>query len=479
MPYITFESFSEWETPGTFRLLADDLKDHSSNFFDRVEDARDQWKGLEAIYKGPSQDMLYSGLDKQFETAEEIKNAGKKLSIAVVDFCDVLDQLWAERNDTVEASNAFNLEHGQKLIGDLDFVERMIYENHVTNISSLERRYQEAVDILVDKLKMPDQAWFGGVAGTVAEEVFQAGILAMGSYESKTTTYRGSSRRLEVTADGRHGAGSNGRITEKYTNFELEKKEVTLFGTPLKGSGVLEYFKSDIERYKELRRNFNLEKNAVKRQGPGAYTRWVAGRFVKNFAAQFSLVELSNTNKKLKDKNYSSHSKSDLSDSNDQKIYDQSSFEKSEKTSDLTKYLVKGGKYLGAAGSVLGVGFTFSSEREKNLKELAENNPGMSKEEIEKEATFDATANTIGQVGTSMFIGGIFGALAGTFIAPGPGTLTGGLIGIGVGFGFGLLSENIKFIPDTNGDGEKESIVSAGGNGAEYLANGTRDLIKK
>ncbi|WP_157531292.1 hypothetical protein [Micrococcus lylae] len=126
-----------------------------------------------------------------------------------------------------------------------------------------------------------------------------------------------------------------------------------------------------------------------------------------------------------------------------------------------------GVKGLGTVGTVVGAAQTYGSEHEKQLQENRAENPGASREEVEREARHDAGAQTVGNVGSTVLASAAAGAVAGS-VVPGPGNV--------VGFAAGVVTGVAMSVPiaDSDGDGQKDSAAEAVGDGAEWLWNKVR-----
>ncbi|SJN29611.1 hypothetical protein FM125_07730 [Micrococcus lylae] len=126
-----------------------------------------------------------------------------------------------------------------------------------------------------------------------------------------------------------------------------------------------------------------------------------------------------------------------------------------------------GVKGLGTVGTVVGAAQTYGSEHEKQLQENRAENPGASREDVEREARHDAGAQTVGNVGSTVLASAAAGAVAGS-VVPGPGNV--------VGFAAGVVTGVAMSVPiaDSDGDGQKDSAAEAVGDGAEWLWNKVR-----
>ncbi|WP_189349477.1 hypothetical protein [Zhihengliuella salsuginis] len=119
--------------------------------------------------------------------------------------------------------------------------------------------------------------------------------------------------------------------------------------------------------------------------------------------------------------------------------------------------LVRTGAALGTAGTALTVGFEFNDQYKQNKQQVAQEHPEMTADEVSTEAAHDAGANTLGRTAASIVAAAGAGALAGSVI-PGPGTLIGFAGGI-----LGGIAAEVDFLPDVDGDGQKDSIADATG----------------
>ena len=125
---------------------------------------------------------------------------------------------------------------------------------------------------------------------------------------------------------------------------------------------------------------------------------------------------------------------------------------------------IVGTRSLGTVGTVLGGITTYASEREKQEQEIWRQNPGMSRDTVEKEAAYDAGAQTVGQVGSTVLASAAAGAAAGT-VVPGIGNVAGLAAGVAAG-----VAMSVPLL-DSDGDGQKDSLAEAAGDGVEWLAD--------
>lgn len=118
----------------------------------------------------------------------------------------------------------------------------------------------------------------------------------------------------------------------------------------------------------------------------------------------------------------------------------------------------------GTLGTIVGAGSVFSSERDKREEELWRENPRMTRTEVQNEAAYDATAQTAGQVGSTVLAAAATGAAAGT-VVPGIGNAAGLVVGVATGVAMSVP------LWDSDGDGQRDSLSEAAGDGVEWLAD--------
>lgn len=104
---------------------------------------------------------------------------------------------------------------------------------------------------------------------------------------------------------------------------------------------------------------------------------------------------------------------------------------------------------------MVGGAATFHSECEKQLQESRAENPGASRSEVEKEATHDAAAQAVGNVGSTIVASAETGAVAGS-VVPGPGNVVGFAAGVVAGVGMSVP------VWDSDGDGQRDRVKPLG-----------------
>lgn len=117
----------------------------------------------------------------------------------------------------------------------------------------------------------------------------------------------------------------------------------------------------------------------------------------------------------------------------------------------------------------------YKDRRSENKAELARDHTEWSAEKVQGEATQDAAAETVGSVGASVVAGAAFGAAVGS-IVPVAGTAVGAVVGVVGGIAVGIAMEH-KFIRDLDGDGRKESLADAAGQGTKIAWGKLREVF--
>lgn len=112
----------------------------------------------------------------------------------------------------------------------------------------------------------------------------------------------------------------------------------------------------------------------------------------------------------------------------------------------------------------------FNSRQDERQMQLAQENPEMSAEEINTEATHDAAAFSAGATGFSVLAAAGAGAAAGSLV-PGPGNAVGFVVGLGVG-----IATEIDFLPPIPGQEGNSSISDYAGHLAEGFWDGARSV---
>ncbi|MDO4254960.1 MAG: hypothetical protein Q4C81_07435 [Kocuria sp.] len=485
MPFVSVEGFSEWESPLVLDSLAGDVRDKSAGFEGHVVDAHTQWVGLAAHYEGDAQEVLYAGLDSSVALADDIKVFGDSVASALEVLCDELTLLHRRRGEHASAVEFFHGLYQPLTYAELDPMDQGWYDQLVAEVAVLQGEYESVIDAAVNTINgleitpLPSITDSGdastdgvlrGVEGVANSWALTVGATFLGGQRvQKTTT---SSRKIEERL------GPDGEVVERKSSVVSRARvrdTSSVFNTVLwhGPGGVLGVMGRDWDNAKAQAAELRRQRQAAFKGGVLQGAAWSARKFKKDFVAGLPLAGL---REEFRSSKRTRSTREVVSENKNSRVIAEKTTEVKE--SKLSKAVRIGGKVFGAGGSALSAGLTFNDEKKKNVEKLRRENPRMSDEEILKEAGFDAAANTAGQIGMSVAAGAAAGAAVGSVIPVG-GTIIGGAAGAVAGVVASGLVDNLKILPDSDGDGEKESISSALGNKIEGLANSSRDAAKE
>ena len=127
------------------------------------------------------------------------------------------------------------------------------------------------------------------------------------------------------------------------------------------------------------------------------------------------------------------------------------------------KKIATGMRGANVAFTVAGAGLTWQDEKNRELAEVRKEHTRLSAEQAEAEADKRATAQTIGNVGSTAIASATAGAAIGSAVP-----VAGTVIGFGVGLAVGWAM-NHQGMEDADGDGEKDSIAERAGDAVEAV----------
>ncbi|MDO5618755.1 hypothetical protein [Kocuria sp.] len=489
MVFINPFKFTTWESPGPIESLAGDLRDQARRFNDHIGDAHSTWGNLANHYRGDSDAELVAGLNTPNSLADDVKTYGDKAARQLESFCDELTALRSQREDLSLEVQVFNAEHLFHGWSDLEPHEQLRHDQLIDQMDSLQKRYESIISVVVGALGGLElnplgpapggrgyHSWgdvrspvTAGLAASSESYVVAAGLAVIQGQRVTTTTTTNRTYRTEFTDSGKGAA----RATAE-TGRTRARNTTSIFGSELwQGkNGILGLASRDAARSGQQMKELWKERKSVYRGSPLRGLQWSAKGFANNFLEGLPLAGLTKEMHQARDQKTVKLKGSELK-GNSLTVVEESTRVKEKGWSKGLRY---GGRAFGVAGTVATAGLTFKDERESNVEDLRRENPGMSEADIKKEANFDAAANTAGQVGASVAAGAAAGAAIGSIIPVG-GTIVGGVAGALVGVAAAGVVDNVKILPDMDGDGERESAGQAVGHMTERASNVIRDKV--
>lgn len=514
-----------WEHPDVIDGLARDVVNDADALKSAIEEMAEDWKTIANTYEGERKQELVDGLASTRERSEEVADDAKVVDDAVWDFVTVLRELGTRRRDLVWEVEEHNVADAAaaSVGGGAPIAAAAREEALRAELVQLQADYETAVQACADVLQRlaRGERTAGEVAMELAEEwnewwwqAFHTAFFGvLGGTRSFVVTHgaSGSPRRelggtrhttflgydVDVLkARGRLAGPFLATLTRTAGNAGAAAwgSVGAMFGGPVAGWGSLAQAVPGLTSFSgadaaEARSRGGVVgplkkfQDSWRRAALEGMTPGVSKAMAMARAAEPELSRMSGAQTRAV-----LESKPPLLQSFKQGVIgalpvsgtiaalkERSGLQKTVGTVDIretgkvTKALGTASKLAGPATTVATGVLTYHDERAKAVDELrdSEEYAQSSVQEIEAEAAQRAGAQTVGNVATSIAAAAAGGALAGS-VVPGPGTLVGLAGGIAGG-----IAASVP-IADTDGDGEKDSLAEAAGDGAEWLWNKVR-----
>lgn len=458
MVSISTAALTAWESPEAIESAASQLKSNADSFASAVEQADSTWASLPSAYQGPNQNEFYHATIPAVRSASSVRETGSSAYDALSEFATELTTLKQQRSQLISDIGAFEQQHSSSSEHDLEFGEAEERNSLQSQVGTLQQRYEDLVStctgLLGSQSGSDDAAGNGGWRPDLVGAGLDYGVPLVTELGAG---FDGPSVSREYQRINTHTTFANGTqewdtLTPKPT---VTNTSWSWFGVPLNG----------------------MSASALKQAGqrnvtPGAT---VMDRLRNGFGRSFvGNLPVGADIQAWQDSRNGKYARNGLTNPSTSKPVPVTRHDGATMTSQTTTQTrtsgldMRGGlnrvmRGAGTAGTLASAGLQFKSDREANMEQLATENPDMTEDDIRSEATHDAVANTAGRTATTVLASAGVGAAVGTAI---PIPVVGTAAGFVAGLGTGAVME-VGFLPDWDGDGEKDSVGDVFGHGAE------------
>ncbi|GHD05564.1 hypothetical protein GCM10008096_14640 [Zhihengliuella salsuginis] len=435
-----------WESPSAISTAAGSLKVNGAAFHRQFESSAATWQGLSSAYRGPEKERLVGAASLAESQARFVADATGLAERTLNDLASRLQGLIARREALVADTSAFNRRNSETAAHELDGYEANQYRVLDDDLLRLQREYEETIEECARTLRgvraghVHEGEFYDHDLVDLRKASFDAGAAVLPGIElPSTATVTTMTHAVWKFADGLTWDSPPSAVTRTI------EKGAALYGVPL-SSGLAGISNALLRRShsgEPFRDRFLREfKSRLISSTPlvGDAAAWKESR---KHALPVPGVTGSTTT--------TSGAAGEMLKTVSTDIVDRVS------GVNARPLLVRTGAALGTAGTALTVGFEFNDQYKQNKQQVAQEHPEMTADEVSTEAAHDAGANTLGRTAASIVAAAGAGALAGSVI-PGPGTLIGFAGGI-----LGGIAAEVDFLPDVDGDGQKDSIADATG----------------
>ncbi|GEM_PF-6681473 len=470
---VTITGMTTWESSTDMDTLSHDVMTAVATLADTVQGQDTTWQDLRDHYEGENKADLINGFQVPVENAGRIVLAAAAVDSAMVTFSGELRSLERQRQTLEDDVATFNSLYGAEQVEDLSPSAATWRQELLATPETLQELYLTAVeecsqaldDITVESVDIESTGT--GRPGTLARDLLDTAITSAVPTEplSVTTTTLGG---LDIARVREPWLRHNDVIPETW-QARFMGFNVGHYGASLMAGGSALHRAWATRSWAPIR-NMPLAMRMTLRNHSNDMTRaamefndrktfqkptWGAVRTQFLDGLPF-IGDARSVHEWRKTRTSANTGKPEAAMKGAHRVESRS----------VMKFNT-GVKALGTAGTVVGAASTYSSEHEKQLQENRAENPGASREEVEREARHDAGAQTAGNVGSTVLASAAAGAVAGS-VVPGPGNV--------VGFATGVVTGVVMSVPvaDSDGDGQKDSAAEAVGDGAEWLWNKVR-----
>lgn len=461
MMTINTAAVTGWENPQSIESHAETLRSAAGDFHSAAEDAKQSWAGLGSAYRGDRQEILWSALDDVVAEAGDAQTASTSAADALDTFAQDLQALRARRSALFTDIGAFSRDHGTEADGELDDDAQQEKDALVARVDTLASDYQLVVQTCVSRLnalgaKAPRQSLFNGVnAGQEFRNAIPGAMVGAATWGSTTLSHVGvttfSQRVFAVDRAGTVTPTFQPRASA-LTAATATGSRFTLFGSA-PGRGFFAH-----QRQQMGQQLTNLRSSPLTGIYPDART--MTRSAARNFGAALPVLgeTLAFRDGQTSRRTTTTATTAANGAGRTDNIRQATTTTSPTTGSRVANVAIRG---TGTLGTVVSAGMTYSNQKDHYLERNAQENPGMSTEELRSESTHDAAADTVGQTGATVLTAAAAGAAVGS-VVPVAGTAVGAVVGVGVGVVAGVAT-NMNFLPDVNGDGTKDSVASAAG----------------
>lgn len=451
MVYIDADAqLTTWESPSAMSTAATSLKCNGAAFHRQFESSATTWQGLSSAYRGPEKERLLGAASLAESQARFVAEATELAERTLSDLASRLQGLIARRKALVADIAAFNRRNAEVAVHQLDPYEANQYRVLDLELLGLQREYDETIEDCAQTLRgiraghVHDGEFYDHDLVDLRKSSFDAGAAVLpGVGLPSTSTVTTMTHAVWQLADGLTWDSPSSTVTRTV------EKAAAFYGVPL-SSGLTGTVQA-------LTRRPNFDEPFRDR-----FLHEFKERLISSTPLVGDVAAWKESHKRVLPVPGMSGSTTTTSGGPGE-VLKTVSTDVVERVSGVNArpVLMRAGAALGTAGTALTVGFEFNAQYEQNQQQVAQAHPEMTADEVSTEAAHDAGANTLGRTTASILAAAGAGALAGSVI-PGPGTLIGFAGGI-----VGGIAAEVDFLPDLDGDGQKDSFADYGGAAVE------------
>lgn len=524
MPYVSTHPLTEWESPEALDSAGAELSRAGSAVGDTLERQREEWAKVGDVYEGESEPILLAAWDGPTEHGDMLVVGTSRADTALAGLAQELRVLSIDRDTFEDERASFNAVYQYVDEADLPLTAKYSYEQLLARPGVLQERYHDLIETCVNSLDSvregqvditarvtAREADWGGIGGGAWED-FRDGVLGMFEHDGSVTVagqtvpkilfagwemtsfLLGYNRAWEQLGNMVRGVGGTAMVMHsRWYTGDLDGlrgdvaylKGVAATGVTgatsealastktLKGLGAhaKTSWNTAVGEFDQLRSDWR----ATLRNIGGNVTGLLDGGAVPPTVKDLTERDALKARHTARLKSFGSQFLDGLP-----VVGEARALKDGHTKAGATKFWsvsqgagwTTGARALGTLGTVVGAGTTYTSEREKQEQEIWKRNPGMSQDAVQNEAAFDAGAQTVGQVGSTVLASAATGAAAGT-VVPGIGNVAGLVVGVATG-----VAMSVPLV-DSDGDGERDSLSEAVGDGVESLADKVPDDVKQ
>lgn len=483
---IDAEPLTGWGSPELIEQAAAGLRSTVQAVSTHATAAHEAWSALQEHYEGPEQETVYAGMDAPKATAADAADRGHQAAVALEQFASDLQDLEPRRSALVEDIAAFNeSDDTEEEIhfgpGPVAEDQRSLHQTSLEDeISGLQGQYDLAVQVCVDRLNAigvepgnDGDSWTGYNAGAALWSTVWSSapdvLTHTETVEERRTRWARYQRVFDVSSDGSATATYPYPVDEGSSTSRSSHRGFSLFGTSTTGGA------SDWWRRQESLRAQGLA-NFHESPASGSYeTFGAAGQAFRNNLmgnvpglAQYRAYRGTTGAPRPTPAHRFSQS---VSRDATVKTETRTSRTNQTRSSPLGRGMHVSTSSLTLTGTIVTATVTYQTQKQQNLETLAQEHPDWSREEIEKEATHDAVANTTGRVAAEV----VADAAVHTAVVAIPGVGPVATVVLGAGLSVAASAGiNYAFMEDQDDDGHQDSISDRSGQGVESIWDSVR-----
>ena len=527
MPYVSAHPLTEWESPEALDSAGAELARAGSAVGDVLERQHEEWAKVGDVYEGESEPILLAAWDGPTEQGDMLVVGTSRADAALAGLAQELRILAVDRDAFEDERASFNAVYQHVDEADLPLTAKYAYEQLLARPGVLQVRYHDLIEACVHSLdgiregsvdiggRKTARATDWGEIGQGALDGFRDGFPGLFEHEGTVTVagqavpkilfagwemtsfllgYNRAWEQLGNMVKGIHGSAM-AMHSRWYTGdlAGLAGDLDHLKGVSASGvAGAMSSVVGSANALKGLKAHariswatamgefgqFRADWRPTLRQGRDQITKTLGvGTTHASLKEQRERAALTARNT-ARLKTFGSQFLDGLPVVGEARAlaegHSKARAEGAKKWWAVSKGAgwAAGARALGTFGTFVGARATYASEREKQEQEVWQENPGMSREEVQNKAAYNAGAQTVGQVGSTILASAATGAAAGT-VVPGIGNVAGLVVGVATG-----VAMSVPLV-DSDGDGERDSLSEAVGDGVEALADKIPDDVQQ